>query len=54
MFRLFVVDVMHEVELGVFKSLFTHLVRMAHVMGKDTVQELNERSVHSLIITPTA
>ncbi|KAJ4488967.1 hypothetical protein C8J55DRAFT_558004 [Lentinula edodes] len=43
MFRLFVVDVMHEVELGVFKSLFTHLVRMAHVMGKDTVQELNER-----------
>jgi len=36
---------MHEVELGVFKDLFTHLIRMCHAMGKDTVQELNERFV---------
>ncbi|KAJ3804083.1 hypothetical protein F5876DRAFT_53796 [Lentinula aff. lateritia] len=43
MFRLFVVDVMHKVKLGVFKSLFTYLVHMAHVMGKDTVQKSNER-----------
>ncbi|KAE9410585.1 hypothetical protein BT96DRAFT_984098 [Gymnopus androsaceus JB14] len=42
-FQLFVVDLMHEVELGVFKDLFTHLIQMCHAMGKDTVQELNER-----------
>ncbi|KAJ3833589.1 hypothetical protein F5878DRAFT_665520 [Lentinula raphanica] len=42
-FRLFVNDILHEVELGTFKDLITHLIRMCHTMGKDTVQELNQR-----------
>jgi hypothetical protein len=28
LFSIFVVDLMHEVELGVWKSLFLHLLRM--------------------------
>ncbi|KAJ3816999.1 hypothetical protein F5880DRAFT_1618699 [Lentinula raphanica] len=42
-FRLFVNDILHEVEVGTFKDLITHLIRMCHTMGKDTVQELNQR-----------
>lgn len=34
---------MHEFELGVFKAVFIHLVRMCHCEGPGTVQELDER-----------
>ena len=42
-------DLLHEFELGVWKSLFTHLIRIlyAHEKGKDTlVRELNLRYGH--------
>ncbi|KAJ3804112.1 hypothetical protein F5876DRAFT_70902 [Lentinula aff. lateritia] len=42
-FALFVNDIMHEIELGTFRDLIIHLIRMCHAMGKDTVQELNQR-----------
>ncbi|KAJ3766797.1 hypothetical protein FB446DRAFT_708323 [Lentinula raphanica] len=42
-FRLFVNDILHEVEVGTFKDVISHLIRMCHTMGKDTVQELNQR-----------
>jgi len=32
---------MHDFELGVFKSFFTHLIRILFVAGM--VQELNQR-----------
>ena len=42
-YRLFVVDLLHEVELGVWKAIFTHLIRLLESLGKGKVQELNER-----------
>jgi hypothetical protein len=38
-----VVDIMHKFELGVWKALLTHLVRMLHSLGAGTVQEFNYR-----------
>jgi hypothetical protein len=40
---MFVPDLMHEFELGVWKSVFAHLMRILHVVGNDQVQELNKR-----------
>lgn len=37
------VDLLHEVELGVWKSLLAHLIRMLHTCGVHQVQEFNER-----------
>jgi hypothetical protein len=40
---LFVVDLLHEFELGVWKATFTHLIRILYAYGGDTVTLLNER-----------
>jgi hypothetical protein len=40
---MFVVDLLHEIELGVVKSLFAHLIRMLHSIGKDAIATLNVR-----------
>ncbi|PPR00724.1 hypothetical protein CVT26_012318 [Gymnopilus dilepis] len=40
---LFVVDLLHEFELGVWKAVFTHLIRILYAQGQDAVQVLNER-----------
>ena len=37
------VDLLHEVELGVWKALFIHLVRMLHACGADKVHEFDKR-----------
>ncbi|KAM6494731.1 hypothetical protein JOM56_009354 [Amanita muscaria] len=42
-YSLFVPDLMHEVELGVWKALFKHLLRILHAYGNDTIQKLNSR-----------
>ena len=42
-FKLFVPDVMHEFDLGVWKSTFTHLIRVLIATGTDAVQELDRR-----------
>jgi hypothetical protein len=42
-YKMFVVDLLHEVELGVWKSIFTHLIRLLKHLGKGKVQELNKR-----------
>jgi len=42
-FRMFVVDLLHEVELGVWKATFTHLIRILVAAGGDAVTELNRR-----------
>ncbi len=40
-----VVDLLHEFELGVWKGLFTHLIRMLHASpdGQRRVDDLNAR-----------
>lgn len=40
-----VVDFMHEFELGVWKAIFTHLIRILVANGGDACQVLNDRFV---------
>ncbi|OBZ65084.1 hypothetical protein A0H81_14943 [Grifola frondosa] len=42
-------DIMHEVELGVWKSVFIHLLRILDCISKDAVRELDRR----FRVTPT-
>ena len=44
-YSLFVPDLLHEFELGVWKSTLTHLIRILHAAGGDKVQEFNRRYV---------
>ena len=43
--RMLVVDFMHEFELGVWKALFVHLIRILHAaaQGRRLVADLDER-----------
>ncbi|KAJ7330330.1 hypothetical protein DFH08DRAFT_926009 [Mycena albidolilacea] len=43
LFTMLVVDFMHEFELGVWKAIFTHLIRILVAHGGDAVQSLNDR-----------
>lgn len=40
---MFVPDLLHEFELGVWKSTFIHLMRIMYANGNDTIQNLNQR-----------
>jgi hypothetical protein len=42
------VDLMHEFELGVWKALFIHLLRMLNAMDKSLINELDRRYVQNL------
>ena len=42
-FLLYVVDLLHEFELGVWRNTFIHLLRMLHAHGGEAIQSLNER-----------
>jgi hypothetical protein len=42
---MFVVDLLHEFELGVWKAVFTHLMRILYAAGGDCIQTLNKRLV---------
>ena len=44
-FEIFVVDLLHEFDLGVWKATFTHLTRILEAHGGDSLQLLNERYV---------
>jgi hypothetical protein len=44
-FSMFVVDLLHEFELGVWKAIFIHLMRILFAAGGTAVQELNYRYV---------
>ncbi|KAF9565462.1 hypothetical protein CPC08DRAFT_629854 [Agrocybe pediades] len=41
--RMFVLDLLHEFELRVWKATFTHLLRILHAAADDCIQELNWR-----------
>ena len=38
-----VVDLMHEFELGVWKAVLTHLVRILHSQDADIIAEFDRR-----------
>ncbi len=40
---MFVPDLLHEFELGVWKATFIHLMRILHANGNDSIQKLNKR-----------
>ncbi|KAF8577949.1 hypothetical protein K439DRAFT_1648918 [Ramaria rubella] len=42
-YLMFVVGLMHEFELGVWKAVFIHLIRLLSELGPDRVNELNKR-----------
>lgn len=44
-FEMLVVDQMHEFELGVWKALLKHLIRMLYAQGTNSVDKLNARYV---------
>ncbi|KAH9925200.1 uncharacterized protein B0H18DRAFT_877464, partial [Fomitopsis serialis] len=52
-YSLFVPDILHEVELGVWKAIFIHLLRILHAEGKDRIQIMNERYVSVIYNTLT-
>lgn len=39
---MFVPDLMHEIELGTWKALFTHLIRILVAEGGTAIQKLND------------
>ena len=43
LYDLFVPDLLHEFEIGVWKATFAHAIRILFAVGGDKVQELNER-----------
>jgi len=40
---MFVPDLLHEFELGIWKATFTHLIRILYAYGDNAIQELNRR-----------
>ena len=42
---MFVPDLMHEFELGVWKMMLIHLLRILIAAAGDLIQELNRRNV---------
>ncbi|KAF8235261.1 hypothetical protein L208DRAFT_1038046, partial [Tricholoma matsutake] len=38
---MFVPDLLHEFELGVWKAIFTHLIHILYAAGGDCIQTLN-------------
>jgi hypothetical protein len=43
MFDMFLVDQLHEFELGAWKAKFTHLLRILHAAGGNAIQDLNKQ-----------
>jgi hypothetical protein len=43
MFPILIVDLLHEFELGVLKSVLTHLLRIIHAVNARGIDILNER-----------
>lgn len=42
---MFVVDLLHEVEIGVWRSLFIHLLRILECIGPTLSNKLDQRFV---------
>ncbi|KAF8238211.1 hypothetical protein L208DRAFT_1243389, partial [Tricholoma matsutake] len=42
-YSLFVPDLLHKFELGIWKAVFTHLMHLLYACGGDGIHMLNER-----------
>lgn len=49
-FTILTVDLLHEFELGVWKAVFTHLVRLLYALGQTVVDRFNERYEDGLLL----
>ena len=47
-YSMFAPDLMHEFELGVWKALFTHILRLLVALGNDSLQEFDSRYFFTL------
>lgn len=45
-YQMFAPDLMHEFDLGVWKGIFTHLMRLLEAQGPNAVQEFDRRQVY--------
>ena len=52
-FSMFVPDLLHEFELGVWKNTFKHLIRILYAVGNDLIQELNSWLAQSKFLRVT-
>jgi hypothetical protein len=43
LFLMLLVDLLHEFELGVWRAIFIHLIRLLECAGKDLVNEMDRR-----------
>ncbi|KAJ7055705.1 hypothetical protein C8F01DRAFT_444509 [Mycena amicta] len=43
LFQILVVDLLHEIELGIIKVILIHLIRLLYAMNKDKIAEFNAR-----------
>jgi hypothetical protein len=52
----FAVDLLHEFEIGIWKSVLTHLIRMLHAMvgGQDLIATLDERYCVYIVVPQDA
>jgi hypothetical protein len=46
LYPMLVVDLLHEFKLGVWKAMFTHLLRILYAGGSDKIQILNKQQVN--------
>ena len=42
-YPMLIVDLLHEFELGVWKAVLTHLIRILYAKGRDKIQTFNKR-----------
>lgn len=47
-YALLTVDQLHEVELGVWKNLFIHILRLLQLLSFDGCSELDRRHVYQM------
>lgn len=50
MFDMFVVDLMHEVELGVWRALFIHLMRILQATKPTAIADIDHRYPDSFLL----
>jgi hypothetical protein len=51
---MFIPDLLHKFELGVWKAFFIHMIRILYAIGQDAIQELNfwyvsQRFIHYIV-----
>jgi hypothetical protein len=44
-YSMFIVDLLHEFKLGMWKAIFMHLLCMLYTEGQDKIQTMNARQV---------